>query len=608
MTGSRLPQFPRIDVWAALLLLSFGLRCYADEAPTLRYIVSLANPAQHLVHVKIEMSAGGDEHDLQLPVWNALYQIRDFSQYVNWIRAKNKAGEPLAVHLLDKSRWHVAGTAQGSEVEYEMFANTPEPFGAQLDARHAFFNLAEVLMYPVDLRSSPIQLQFVDIPAGWRAAMALPGSGGEFAAENYDRLVDAPVEIGAFQESDFDQGGGHYRVVLDADPADADIQKLVSMDRKIAAAETAWMQDRPFDTYLFLYHLPRHPAGGGMEHAKSTAIDMSSSRFAEDPQLMARVTAHEFFHLWNVKRIRPQSLEPVDYAKENYTPSLWFSEGVTSTVADIVVYRAGLLDESAVLRDIAEQIQELQQRPARLTQSVEESSLDCWLEKYDYYFQPQRSISYYNKGQMVGTLLDLKIRDVSHGTMSLRDVFQWLNENYARQGKFFPDSEGIRKAAETLTGTNFEEFFRKYVSGTDEIPWDDFFRSVGLHVAQSQAAVADLGFTPERSTGGAISVGSVIPNSDAEKAGLAEGDSIVQFNGQAVGSGVRQRLRQLRPGDTLTLKIHNSSGDHDVQWKLAGRLEVEFELKDVDNVTSQQKARRLAWLSGESQILGEAGK
>lgn len=597
MTGP-FADFRRCTLVACVLLVA-GACAYGDGAPVVQYVVSLANPGQHIVHVKMEIREGAAEHDLQLPVWNALYQVRDFSQYVNGVRAKNKSGQVLPVTLVDKSRWRVTGTAQGAEIEYEILANSPEPFGAQLNTEHAYFNLAQVLMYPVDQRSTPIQLEFTDIPAGWRAVAALPGSGGEFSAKDYDRMVDAPVEIGAFQEADFDAGGGHYRVILDANPADADIQKILDIDRKIAAAETSWMDDRPFETYTFIYHIPRHPAGGGMEHANSTAIDISASRFSQDPTVLSSVTAHEFFHLWNVKRIRPQSLEPIDYSKENYTTALWFSEGVTSTVAEIGMYRAGLQDEAAVLKDIAGQIEELQQRPARLTQSVEESSLDCWLEKYDPYNQPQRSISYYNKGQLVGTLLDLKIRDVSKGSASLRDVFQWLNENYAKEGKFFPDTQGVRNAAEAVAHSNFEEFFRKYVSGTDEIPWDEFFQTVGLHLVQNQKSVADIGFTVSRSFGGPATVATVTPNSDAEKAGLAEGDSILQVNGQPAASA--RQLRQLHPGDTLTLKVHGATGDHDLQWKLGERPGVEFELKDADNVTPQQKARRAAWLSGESE-------
>ena len=304
--------------------------------------------------------------------------------------------------------------------------------------------------------------------------------GDAFTAANYDRLVDSPVEIGNFQESDFDESGGHFRVIVDADPADYDMAKIVAALHKIVAAAISWMNDRPFDTYTFIYHFPRGQAGGGMEHAFSTAIELNADAMKQSLYPLTSVTAHEFFHLWNVKRIRPQTLEPVDYTKENYTRALWFSEGVTSTAEETIQFRAGLLDEKQYFDGLGQQITELERRPAHLTQSAEESSLDAWLEGNGYYRRPERSISYYNKGELLGVMLDLAVRDASHGHASLREVLQWMNENYAKKGRFFNDSEGVREAAEAVSHADLTSFFTKYVAGTEEIPWDDFFRSVGL--------------------------------------------------------------------------------------------------------------------------------
>ena len=569
------------------------------------YEISLADASQHLVRVKLPFAPGATECELQLPVWNALYQIRDFAQYVTWVRARSNGGVPLAVVKLDKGRWRINGTEGGGEIEYEIFADQSGPFGAQLNSHHAFFNLAEILMYPVRARASPMQVRFADIPPGWQIATTLANSSGEFVADNYDRLVDSPVEIGAFQESDFDEAGGHYRVVVDADPGDYDMQKIVPMLRKLVSAATGWMDDRPFDTYLFLYHFPRGPAGNGMEHANGTAIDMSAQLLVDNPQDLADLTAHEFFHLWNVKRIRPQSLEPVDYTKENYTTTLWFSEGVTTTAGNLILLRAGLCDASRYLKSLAAEIGELERRPAHLAQSAEESSLDAWLEKYDYYRLPGRSISYYNKGSLLGVLLDLQVRESTHGSASLRDVLQWMNQNYARKGQFFPDSDGVQKAAEAISHTSLGWFFQKYVAGTAEIPWDDFFKSVGLHLVRRTISVADPEFVATRNFSAQPVVAAVTPLSAAQYAGLAVGDVILEINGRMAGSDFQQRLAELHPGDTLRLRVRTSRGEHELHWKLASREQVELELADVDNVTAQQQARRTAWLNGESQISGE---
>ncbi len=538
-----------------------------------------------------------------MPVWNALYQVRDFSQYVNWVEARNTAGHPLKIRSLNKSLWQLEGASSGAEVDYDIYADQPGPYGAQFNERHAFFNLAEILMYCVENRASPVKMTFSDAPSGWRIATSLASAEGNYTADNYDRLVDSPVEIGEFQEVDFDEGGGHYRIIVDADGADYDMQKLAPVVHRIVKAETDWMNDRPFDTYTFIYHFPKEPGGGGMEHAYSTAIDLNAQVLADNFDAFADVTAHEFFHLWNVKRIRPQSLEPVDYTKENYCDALWFSEGVTNTVEDIALLRAGLLDEPNYLRKLASDIESFERRPAHLTQSAEASSLSAWLEKYSYYREPQRSVSYYNKGELLGVMLDLAMRDASHGSASLRDLFLAMNVD-AKQGKFFADSEGVRQAAERVSHADLKSFFEKYVAGTDEIPWNDYFKTVGLRLQPVKSTTADPGFTLNRSFGSPPVVTSLPSGGEAGRAGLEVGDSILQLNGRAVGGDFTYELAQLRAGDTIRLRVRNHRGDHEVHWKLASREQVEFRLEDVENVTLQQKARRAAWLRGDSE--GEA--
>ncbi len=375
------------------------------------------------------------------------------------------------------------------------------------------------------------------------------------------------------------------------------MEKIVAALHKIVAAATTWMNDRPFDTYTFIYHFPHGPAGGGMEHAFSTAIDVNAGAMRQSLDAFTGVTAHEFFHLWNVKRIRPQTLEPVDYTKENYTRALWFSEGVTSTAEGTIQLRAGLLDERQYLLRLGELISELERRPAHLTQSAEESSLDAWLEGYSYYRRPDRSVSYYNKGELLGVMLDLAVREVSHGQASLREVMQWMNDNYAQKGRFFNDSDGVREAAEAVSHADLDSFFTKYVAGTEEIPWDDFFRSVGLRVEAIPNTVTDAGFTASRNFDGPMSVAAVTPGSEAEQAGLRVGDTIVELQGKPAGQESREELSRLNPGDTLTVKVRSRRGaDRELKWKVGSRQEISYQLQDLDQVTARatRPPRRLA--------------
>jgi predicted metalloprotease with PDZ domain len=443
-------------------------------------------------------------------------------------------------------------------------------------------------------------IDFRDIPAGWKIATSLQAQGSAFSADSYDQLVDSPVEISNFDEKDFAAVCGKYRVIVDAEDAQAIFDKIIPVIQRIVSAESTWMHDCPFHDYMFIYHFAESAGSGGMEHSYGTAITLSRKDLDAGFDQFISITAHEFFHLWNVKRIRPQSLEPADYTKENYTPSLWFSEGVDSTVADYVLLRAGLLDEQHYLNHLGQEITELETRPAHLTQSAEQSSLDAWLEKYPYYNLPARSISYYNKGELLGVLLDLKMRDATDDRSSLEDLFRWMNEHYAKPEKFFHDSEGVRQAAETLSKSDFRDFFQKYVSGVGEISWDAYFRRVGLRVAAAEVTVADPGFQATRAFDQSPTVMQVDPLSAATRAGLKPDDVVLTINGQHAGRDFARNLAELIPGAVLQLSISRDGVEHQLQWTIGAGKQKVFRLQDVAGITSQQKSHRAAWLFGNS--------
>jgi predicted metalloprotease with PDZ domain len=591
--------------FATALVLCIFLGAHLASADV-GYVISLANPERHLIQVTMEIPPGPGTHELQLPVWNALYQVRDFSQYMNWIRAETASGAPLPLIQLNKSRWRIEGTEHGARVVYEMFSDDPGPYGAQFNQRHAFFNLAEILLYAEDSRSAPTRVEICNVPLQWKIATALLQHGSEYMAENYDRLVDSPIEIGMFDEQDFMGSCGKYQVVFDREISrdehedqtkpKAIVAGMIAPLQRIVSSASEWMNDCPFQNYLFIYHASDSPGDGGMEHAYSTAITLPAKDFTGDLDAVLGTTSHEFFHLWNVKRIRPQSLEPVDYTKENYTTALWFSEGVDSTIGEYILLRAGLLDEARYLEHLSEEITELERRPAHLTQTVEQSSLDAWLEKYPYYGLPDRSISYYNKGELLGVLLDFAMRDASDGRVSLRNLFRWMNEHYPRQGKFFADSGAVRSAGETVSHADLREFFQKYVSGTDEIPWDKFFAPVGLRVVRAEVSVADPGFEAVQKFNQPPIVVAVQPGSAAERAGLKPEDAILRVNGQAVGRDFERTIAKVAPGEMLRLSVRREGAEHVLEWKLGSRTQTVYQLRDVTGITAQQHERRTAWL------------
>ncbi len=580
----------------------------SPPAPT-EYFVSLADPATHLAHISIRIAKSEGKLVLDMPVWNALYQVRNFAANIEGVRAQDASGRAAEVRKTTTSEWEVSAPAGCVVVTYGIHLDTPGPFGSVLNADRGFFNWAMVLMYAPTLREEPVNLRLLDVPATWALrdvyvlGGAEPGQVSQVvgAARNYDELTDSPAEVGTFRQTSFREDGATYHVVVDGNPADYDMAKLQEALRKITHAVVDWMQDRPYEEYTFLYHFPRGHGGGGMEHAYGTAIDVNAERLRNGLSPVAGVTAHEFFHLWNVKRIRPQSLEPIDYQHAQDTRALWFSEGVTDTVADIVLARAGLIGEDAYLRHISAEITELQHRPAHTWQSAEESSLDAWFEGDAFYRMPERSISYYNKGDILGVLLDLRIRQRTDGKKSLRDLFRWLNDHYARQRRAFPDSEGVELAAETTTGQSFADFFSDYVAGVKEIPYDEFFQFAGLHLVTETVEAATPGFTTTANLGGQPEVVRVDPNSEAQRAGIAAGDRITALNGAPADAFLDGELSRMRPGSTVRLQIENRKGRREITFRLGTGEQQIYELQDLPSITAEQRAHRAAWIRGDDE-------
>jgi len=576
-------------------------------AATIHYKISLKNPEEHCFQVTMTIPRPASGMKVAIPAWNAVYEVRDFAYRVRDVEASSLTGsgtpgEKLAIRKLDKQTWEIR-SAQGANdggfsswtVRYSITWDEPGPFASQLNSKHAFVNFAEVLMYIPDRRGEDVAVAFDDVPAGWRAAAQLPAGStpNSFSASSYDTLVDAPVEIGKFEEFGFDEGGAHFRVVVDArewrrDRLEDSLRRITSYELKLMGA--------PFREYTFFFHVGPYPesGGGGMEHANCTAIGATSVEGA------VTIAAHEFFHAWNVKRIRPQTLEPVDFTKEQYTRALWFAEGVTSTYAAYTLERSGIWLKERFYGDLASQISELDSRPARLWQSVEESSLDAWLEKYDDYHQPDRSISYYSKGQIVGEMLDLAIRDVTDNHKSLDDVMRRMNEEYAKKGKYYDDSDGIRAVAEEVAGTSFEDFFQRYVAGTDEIPYDKFLGSAGLELKSEIVKMADLGFWTAggRSPSSAVTVSQVVPGSSAETAGLLAGDVLLQLNGEAVPRYLAGRMRVHSPGEIIKLRVKRETKEMDISFALGSNDVNNYSISEVSHATDKQKRIREGWLRG----------
>ncbi len=586
--------------WMFRLTLSLAtlitVLCAAPSGKSkIRYEVSLAHPEQHLFRVTITVPDVAGEVTLQLPAWNALYQIRDFSAHIQQVTATAGA-EKASIEKLDKQTWRVTGTGTIT-VSYATYWDEAGPFATQLNNEHAFINPAMILMYVPERRQEDVQWCLKDQPIGWNSSMAWTAvsAGGPSAcsdAANYDALADTPVEVGKFEEFSLAGLQPAIRVLVHGDNWK---KKQIEEDlTRICRYELKLMDGAPFEHYTFILHVGKAAAGagGGMEHSDSTAISVPTSEYLDG------VAAHEFFHLWNVKRIRPATLYPVDYTKEQYTRALWFAEGVTSTYGAYAQLRAGVWNKQQFYGDLSEQITELEERPAEHWQSAEQSSLDAWLEKYALYNRAEESVSYYTKGQVLGVLLDILIRKRTDNAKSLDDVMRLMNVEFAKTGKTYRDSLDVRLSAEKVAGGSFEEFFARYVAGAEALPYRDVLALEGLELRTVEHKRATLGFLAERDASGVEVVRSVETDSSAAQAGLRTDDIIVSWNGGETPRRLERWVAEQKSGNALHLRVRRDEKEFDLEMRLGEIKDVRYEVTEMAHVSDAARQIREGWLHG----------
>jgi predicted metalloprotease with PDZ domain len=581
-----------------------SLAATAGEAasPT-TYRVDLSHPESHLVGVTLTVPEAHAHTEIQFPAWNALYQIRDFVRHVQNLQAQCGA-RPTTLIPEDRNTWSSERACAPLVVRYEVYADEPGVFSSELIPDHAFLNLAEVLFYIPDRRHEPAQVQFI-LPPSWKLVTLMPedSRSGEYVAPSYDALVDSPVEAGEFQMYSFSQGKAVYRVAVRGNPADYSSARLLDSIAKITAAETALMRDVPFSRYTFIFHFSETDGGGGMEHGNGTAISFPATQLQDNWKGLESTIAHEFFHLWNVKRIRPQGLEPIDYIHGNDTRDLWFSEGVTSTYARLALLRAGLVGRQEFYEHLAQEIHELQRRPARHFQSVEVAGMDAWLEKYPDYGRPERSISYYNKGELLGYLLDLGIRHFSENRHSLDDLMRLLNQNFARQHRYFTDENLERLIASLAPPASWvHNFFRQDIAGTAELDYEKYLAYAGLKLVTEASTEPDWGFQAARNFEGLIQVAAVDPESNAAHAGLENGDVLMKINGQVIYA-LPQDILGVKPGEKVSVQVRRGPRWVTLRFNLGKRQETEYRVEEVLSPSPQQLAIRTGWLEGKTSGL-----
>jgi predicted metalloprotease with PDZ domain len=578
--------------------------------PEISFTVSMPKPYTHLLEVEMRVRNTNGlpaQTKLMMPVWTpGSYLIREYAKNVQDFSVRTPDSKNLAWTKVNKDTWQVETGGQKEMVAtYRVYCNEFSVRTNEVNDGHAFWNNGALLMYPEGQLAVPSTVRVIPF-ANWKVATGLPavkGKADTFHAENFDILYDSPFEVSNFKTIAFEVNGVPHRIVIDGE-GNYDPERVRNDVKKIVETEAAMMGEIPYHDYTFILHL-RTSGGGGLEHLNSTALIFRRFGFSPEQSYhgFLSLVAHEFFHLWNVKRIRPDALGPFDYTQENYTRLLWVAEGITEYYADLNVRRAGLISDKEYLTEIANRIKGIQQTPGRLEMSVEEASFDAWIK----YYRPDENsvnsqISYYDKGAMLGMLLDLEIRKGSGGAKSLDDVMRYLyNEFYKKNRNYTP--EDVERAAEQMAGSSLQSFFDRYVHGREELDYNSALGAAGLRLettgtgngkpATEKAFLgADMAMDGDR-----LMVRSVYTGTPAYDQGLNTSDQIVALDGVRVNRDtLNSRLTEKRPGDTVEFTIFRFDELRTLNLKLGGRVDADYRVVPIENATDEQKKIYQGWL------------
>jgi len=583
-----------------LILLLVALIGASDSTPQLAYSVTVPiNRSAYLVEIQITNPP--DPSRLVIPAWApGAYQLMNSGTNIRDFEAVTRAEDHLSVRQDSPNSWVI--DTQGTQVITVRYTAGLRDSVAWRRPNNRWFLRAtsgvvdgpRTFMYLDGFTQLPATVAF-GVPPGWRVATGLSPTTSDsttFTAPNYDVLIDSPMLVGEFLSYTFTAAGTSHRAVVDLGGGRAAAPTVfVDMLRRISTTAIGIFGGPPYRDYTYIFVGGR---GGGLEHLNSTTIGVSTETLARNPRGAQTVSAHEFFHAWNVKRIRPIELGPFNYEREVRTVNLWWSEGVTDYYADLILARAGLNTPADFARRLARSIENFQNDAARMVISPERASWTTWDSPA---VNQGAYISYYLQGELLGFLLDLAIRDSTDNARSLDDVMRFLMRHYSGDHGFTRDQ--LVEAVRSATGCNFEEFWRLHVSGTSDIPWNDYLKAAGWRLALTKTPAVDarIGSIPPAVPGGRWR--AVAPLGAAWLAGLRTGDELVRINRRDIidGTDVTAAVRSIRPGATVIVDVMRNNQPITIRFH-AGRYEREHAaLRDLSVQTTKMRRIR-AGLTG----------
>jgi predicted metalloprotease with PDZ domain len=587
------------------------------------YRLSMPRPASHLFHVAIDVDLPADANiptvDFQIPRWQpGRYSVANFASNVQEFSAR-AGSSALTFEKADDQTWRVSTRgARSFTVAYKVYGNDLSGTYAQLDVTHGSYTGGEVFMYVVGHKQDPVELQ-IDAPAGWRIVNGRSETPDQknWKYPNYETFIDNPTEIGPDWTLDtFTVDGKTYRVVVHSRATEGGRRpELVRGIERIIRAQVAMWGPPDLSSYTFMIH---YAADGqswdGMEHLVSTQIvlpgALSDGNSLDDT---LETASHEFFHVWNVKRLRPVELGPWDWTRPAQTRSLWIAEGLTNYYGHVMMRRAGIWDEDRLIDALSHVIDEVENAPGSKLMSAVDSSLAAPF--IDAAVHRQRtnldntSITYYYRGEIIGLVLDLMIRGRSGGKRSLDDVLRRMydefyvkspNASYYLKGRGYTEEDFVRTLSEVY-GADMSGFYARHIRGVEPLPYNEALAYAGLRLDKSPSRSGfSAGIVIDNDSGQTLRLGLVHNDSAAERAGMQQGDVLLSIGGTSVGrNNWRAALNRYRPGDRVPVQVQRFRTTISLTIEIGEPESFDYYIEDLANVNPETRALRAAWLSGQ---------
>ena len=588
-----------------ILLFAISLLTLQLSAQTIAYQLRMPKPQNHYFEVEMTLSDFKEkELNLKLPVWApGSYLVREFSKNLNLVKAYDENGKEIQVVKKTKNTWTVKSNGEKKiKVKYEVYSFELSVRTSFLDLTHGFVSGSGVFMYVDGYKDKSGSLEIVKHPtfstittALPKAKMSIAKDGSEtFEFSNYDQLVDCPIEIGNQVVFDFTAAGVKHTVAMYGE-GNYDVTTLKKDMATVVQAATDVFGVNPNKDYVFIIHNVVD-GQGGLEHTNSTTLSVNRWTYqgAEYTGFLSLV-AHEYFHLWNVKRVRPIELGPFDYDQENYTSLLWVMEGFTSYYEKLILVRAGFMGKEDFLNKLQGSINYVEGSVGTRVQPVAHASFDAWIKAYrPTENSANTSMTYYSRGSVIASIIDILIIDNSKGKQCLDHFFQHLYKKYfIEMNRGFSETE-FKAELEKFVGKNLDEFYKKYIDGTEILPYAEVFDKVGISVVDNTSFKPSFGATV-REEGGKVMVKNVRAGSSAEEAGISVGDEIVGCNSYRVDQAMLEAMMSgLATAETADLLIAREEKLFAVKVRMTNFRKPNFQLVKQSN--EKPSANFMYWL------------